>query len=184
MTKKNIHYIFMAVIAFLIIMGLDQDLTDKNKFQQPQRKAPITEPQNKNRDADKDAKWYVQFTANNQKTTAYTEEVNAPRPSNGKSYFIGGIAVHPRYPVNDGGDPRVPLLPYGTEIHLSKPIDIQGQQFRSLKVMDTGDINYGLWPRYPYWFDIYYGNTQYYSDKNARDYGTDLVDYTWFEEWK
>ena len=182
MTRKKLSYVIMAVIAFIIIAGLVLNLTNNNKSKQPQRKAPITESENQTADAD--AKWYVQFTVKNQKTTAYTEEVGAPRPSNGKYYFIGGIAVHPRYPVNDGGDPRVPLLPYGTEIHLSKPIDIQGRQYSSLKVMDTGDINYGLWPGHPYWFDIYYGNTQYYSDKNARTYGTDLADYTWFEEWK
>lgn len=176
MTKKNIHYIFMAVILLLIVIGLF--------VPHPLKKPPITDPGQKDKNPAGSGKWYVQFTVNNQKTTAYTEEASAPRPSNGKSYFIGGIAVHPRYPVNDGGDPRVPLLPYGTEIHLLKPVDIQGQQYRSLKVMDTGDINHRLWPGHPYWFDIYYGSTQYYSDKNARNYGTDLVDYTWFEEWK
>ncbi|MDD3023639.1 MAG: hypothetical protein PHE26_07050 [Syntrophomonadaceae bacterium] len=181
MIKRNYNYIIMSIIGFLIIAGFIY-LTSSNRPPEPQRKPPLTE--NEKKDTDKEAKWFVQFTVKNQKTTAYTEEVNAPRPSNGESYFIGGIAVHPRYPINAGGDPRIPILPYGTVIHLSQPISIQGQQYNSLRVMDTGDVNYGLWPDYPYWFDIYYGNTHYYSNKDARTYGTDTVDYTWFEEWK
>ncbi|MEN6350280.1 MAG: hypothetical protein ABFD08_12900 [Syntrophomonas sp.] len=183
MNNRRLYLAAIALILVFVASGLYLQSRNNQKTQ-PQRKTDTSEPGPSENKDEQNAKWFIQFTVKNQKTTAYTEEVSAPRPSSGKSYFIGGIAVHPRYPVNDGGDPRVPILPYGTVIHLAKPINVQGQEFTALTVMDTGDINYGLWPGYPYWFDIYYGNTQYYNVKNAKEFGTDLADYYWFEEWK
>lgn len=148
------------------------------KDESPEAKLKITEPDNE------DYKWYVRFTAKEQKSTAYTEEANAPKPANGESYFPGGIAVHPRYPVQSGGEPRQPILPFGTEIHLMEPIKVQGQEYSSLTVIDTGDVNYGLWSAYPYWFDVYFGTNNYYNNKDASDYGVPLKSYYWYEEWE
>eukprot|EP00825_Cyclidium_porcatum_P013249 TRINITY_DN16987_c0_g1_i2.p2 TRINITY_DN16987_c0_g1~~TRINITY_DN16987_c0_g1_i2.p2 ORF type:complete len:178 (-),score=22.49 TRINITY_DN16987_c0_g1_i2:33-566(-) len=84
-----------------------------------------------------------------------------------KGYFIGSGAVHPQFPLNAGGEARQPIIPFGTRIYLSEPIDIQGNQYNSLVVNDTGDVYYGLWHKYPYWVDVYAGTTNYYSNKAA-----------------
>ncbi len=128
--------------------------------------------------------WYVRFSVKDQRSTAYTEESGAPKAANGQPYFLGGIAVHPRYPINDGGSPLQPILPFGTVIFLETPVTIQGQEYDSLTVMDTGDVYYGLWPNYPYWIDIFHGTSNYYNVKEARDYGIPLTNYYWYEEWK
>ena len=142
---------------------------------------PETKPRISKPGEDMQEKWYIRFSVKDQTSTAYTEEAGAPLAANGKEYFIGGIAVHPRYP---GSDPRIPLIPFGTKIYLTKPITIQGQEYSTLTVMDTGDIYYGLWSGSPYWFDVYFGQSTYYNGKVAREYGTLPVDYYWYEEWK
>jgi len=129
-------------------------------------------------------KWYIQFSVNDQHSTAYTEEVGAPLAANGQPYYLGGIAVHPRYPIQYGGDPRIPLLPYGTVIYPEKPIKIQGDFYNALTVMDTGDVDYGLWENHPYWFDVYYGSGDYWTNQAARSFGTPLTSYYWYEEWR
>jgi hypothetical protein len=177
MKTRNYYLIIIvliiAVSASLLIYG-----------QYKKNASPAPKPEITERDNEEDYKWYVCFTAREQKTTAYTEEANAPRPANGGSYFPGGIAVHPRYPVQSGGDPLQPILPFGTKIHLMEPIKVQGQEYRSLTVIDTGDVNYGLWSAYPYWFDVYFGTNNYYNNKDANDYGVPLKSYYWYEEWK
>ncbi len=141
-------------------------------------------PESKKPPAAENSKWYVQFSAHKQRSTAYTEERGAPVAADGSAYFLGGIAVHPRYPANAGGDPRQPLIPFGTEIFLDEPVVVQGQKYNTLKVMDTGDINYSLWPGHPYWFDIYYGPADYNNNASAQKYGIPLTDYHWYEEWR
>lgn len=174
LSKERMRLLGAAAIIIIIALALLLSLTLK--------KAPQRSPQPAPKSAE--GKWYIKFSVKDQKSTAYTEEPGAPVAANGKEYFIGGIAVHPRYPVNSGGDLREPILPFGTVIHLEKPIKIQGQEFKILRVMDTGDINYGLWPNYPYWFDVYYGTGNFYNNRDARDYGTLLVNYCWYEEWR
>lgn len=175
LTKQNLRLLASVVVIGIILIALFFLIIPKKS---PQRSPRPVQP------VDKDSQWYIQFSVKNQKSTAYTEESGAPVAANGKSYFIGGIAVHPRYPVNSGGKPREPLIPFGTEIYLEKPIKVQGQEFTTLKVMDTGDVNYLLWPDYPYWFDIYSGTGNYYNTKDAKDYGAPLVNYTWYEKWR
>jgi hypothetical protein len=129
-------------------------------------------------------KWYVQFSVKGQKRTFYTEAVRAPASASAKGYFIGSGAVHPQFPLNAGGEARKPIIPFGTRIYLSQPIDIQGNQYSSLVVNDTGDVYYGLWHKYPYWVDVYAGSTNYYSTKAALNAGVDLIDYYWYEPWE
>ncbi len=176
MNNMRNYYLFIIVFIGLIIFSgllyISYTIPDKK----PESKTKITQSNDK--------KWYIRFSVKQQKTTAYTEETNALRPANGKTYFIGGIAVHPRSPVQSGGNQLQPLLPFGTVIYLKEPIKIQDKEYKSLTVMDTGDVNYGLWSAYPYWFDAYYGSSNYYNIKEARKYGVPQVDYYWYEEWK
>jgi hypothetical protein len=127
--------------------------------------------------------WYVQFSVKEQKSTFYTEAARAPASASAQGYFIGSGAVHPQYPLNAGGEARKPIIPFGTRIYLSKPVTVQGQQYDSLVVNDTGDVYYGLWRKYPYWVDVYAGTTNYYSNKAALQAGVDLIDYCWYEPW-
>lgn len=136
----------------------------------PSQPEPISEPE-----------WYVQFTVKKQKITAYTEQSGARRASSGQNYSQGVIAVHPLYP---GIDPRIPLIPFDTLVWLNEPVEIHGQAYDSFRVIDTGDIYYGLWGKTPYWFDIYYGTGTYYNNKGARDFGVKERDYNWVEKWR
>lgn len=175
LTKPNPRWLASIAVIGIIFMALFFLITTKKS---PERSPYPVQP------VEKESQWYIRFSVKNQKSTAYTEEIGAAVAANGKSYFIGGIAVHPRYPADSGGDPREPLLPFGTEIYLEKPIKVQSQEFASLKVMDTGDINYRLWPDDPYWLDVYYGAGNYYNTKDANSYGTQVVNYTWYEKWR
>lgn len=129
------------------------------------------------------AKWYIQFSVKKQKATAYTEAASAPVSSSGKKYFVGSGAVHPRYPLNSGGHARNPIIPFGTTIYLSEPIEVLGEKRDTLVVNDTGDVYYGLWPAHPYWVDVYFGQTNNYNAKSASQAGVKLIDYTWYEPW-
>lgn len=142
----------------------------------------ITEPE-PGQSNQAEPKWYIQFSVKDQKSTYYTEAVRAPASASAHGYYIGSGAVHPRNPLNAGGEARHPIIPFGTRIYLSKPIEVQGQQFDSLVVNDTGDVYYGLWRKYPYWVDVYAGSTNYYTNKAAREAGVDLIDYYWYEPW-
>jgi hypothetical protein len=57
--------------------------------------------------------WYIKFSVKDQKSTSYTEAASAPVAASGKRYFIGSGAVHPRYPLNAGGNPIQPIIPFG-----------------------------------------------------------------------
>lgn len=127
--------------------------------------------------------WYIQFSVKDQKSTAYTEAASAPVSSAGKEYFIGSGAVHPRYPLNAGGEARNPIIPFGTILYLDEPINILGEKHDTLVVNDTGDVYYGLWPSHPYWVDVYFGNSNYNNNQSASKAGVKLINYTWYEPW-
>jgi len=144
---------------------------------------PAKKPEQSQKVNQPDPKWYIQFSVKKQKSTAYTEAASAPVSSAGKEYFIGSGAVHPRYPLNAGGEARNPIIPFGTTLYLSEPIDVLGEKRDTLVVNDTGDVYYGLWPAHPYWVDIYFGQTNYNNAKSANKAGVQLIDYSWFEPW-
>lgn len=175
LTKNNMRWLASATVIGIIFIALLFFITFRKS---PERSPRPVQP------AKEESEWYIQFSVKNQKSTAYTEMSGAQVSASGKPYFIGSIAVHPRYPVNSGGNPLEPLIPFGTQIYLDKPIKIQGQDFTTLKVIDTGDVNYRLWPGHPYWVDIYHGTGSYYNIKDANDYGVPLVNYTWYEKWR
>ncbi|MDD4802608.1 MAG: hypothetical protein PHF24_06665 [Syntrophomonas sp.] len=133
--------------------------------------------------AQTEPKWYVQFSVSGQKATYYTEAPQAPASASSHGYFLGSGAVHPLYPINDGGDALKPIIPFGTVLYLSAPVEIQGNNYNSLVVNDTGDVYYGLWRNYPYWVDIYAGQANYYTNKEAYKSGVKLVDYYWYQPW-
>lgn len=128
--------------------------------------------------------WYIRFTVANQKSTYYTESAQAPASASARGYFIGSGAVHPRYPLNAGGEARQPIIPFGTRLYLSEPIVVQGQELTSIVVNDTGDVYYGLWRKYPYWVDVYSGQTNYYTNLAAGKAGVDLISYHWYQPWQ
>lgn len=129
---------------------------------------------------------YLICVASQQMTTGYTEAGSAPPGSSGQGYFPGSVAVHPRVGTQWGGDPRHPIIPFGTTLHLLDPqaVKINDQWYDTLIVNDTGDTNMRLWSAYPYWLDLYFGSTNYWSNRSARDYGTRKADYYWVEKWR
>ncbi|MGE5391035.1 MAG: hypothetical protein ACM3PE_08210 [Deltaproteobacteria bacterium] len=165
----------ILLFMLLFITALSGCSSKKESSPQPAKK-PLSKKQ--------EPKWYIQFSVKDQHSTAYTEEAGAPLAANGQPYYLGGVAVHPRYPIQYGGDPRTPLLPFGTVIYPDKPIKIQGDYYNALTVMDTGDVDYGLWENHPYWFDVYYGSGNYWANQTARKFGTPLTSYSWYEEWR
>lgn len=98
--------------------------------------------------------------------------------------FHGWSGRSSLHPVNYGGSPLQPVIPFGTTLYLEEPVLVQGKEYTSFKVMDTGDVYYGLWPDSPYWLDIYFGTANYYNRLEAKDFGTPRVSYYWFEEWR
>ena len=127
LSKERMRILASLAVTIIIALALLLTLTLK--------KAPQRSPQPSPKPAE--GKWYIQFSVKNQVSTAYTEEPGASVAASGKGYFVGSIAVHPRYPVNSGGSPLEPIIPFGTVIRLEKPIKVQGQEFKTLKVMDT-----------------------------------------------
>lgn len=183
---RNQRIIAIIGICILLLAGIiywyqKGTPTNPKPFSSP---TPPANPESQKSSAAKDYKWYIKFSVKQQKSTAYTEAPAAQAAASGRDYYFGGVAVHPRYPLQSGGKATTPIIPFGTEIFLNKPINIQGEEKKSLVVTDTGDVNYGLWPEHPYWFDIYWGSTNYYNDKGAREYGSHLTDYYWYEPWK
>ncbi|MEA1962343.1 MAG: hypothetical protein U9N81_13930 [Bacillota bacterium] len=128
--------------------------------------------------------WYVKFSVEDQKSTSYTEETGAPVSASGKTYTLGSGAVHPLYPLNAGGNALTPIIPFGTTIFLTKPIDILGEKYDQLVIKDTGDVYYGLWRNSPYWVDVYYGRSNSYNIKSAQNYGVNPISYSWYEPWR
>ena len=131
-----------------------------------------------------DEDWAVMFSVEDQRCTAYTNHSGNALSSSGQSYFFGAVAVHPRYPVNARGDPLQPIIPYDTVLYLREPLEINGQSFATLQVIDTGDVNYRLHADSPYWIDVYYGSGDYWSRSNAREFGVKDIDYYWVEKWR
>ncbi|HQA07414.1 MAG TPA: hypothetical protein PLP71_04800 [Syntrophomonadaceae bacterium] len=164
-------YAIATVVGLIILTALIWWLTQP----EPEKK-PV--PQEKEKD------WYVIFSVQNQKATAYTNHAGNVLSSSGKPYFFGAVAVHPRYPVNAGGDSLQPIIPYDTVLYLKKPLLINGESFSTLRVIDTGDVNYRLYPDSPYWIDVYHGSGDYWSLINSQDFGIKEVDYYWVEKWK
>ncbi len=173
---KRLLLIPLAMLILFIFFYIYQ--SSQHPVPKPAPKPPQTE-----KTSQASANWYIRFSVKDQKTTAYTEAASAPVSSAGKEYFIGSGAVHPRYPINSGGEARNPIIPFGTTLYLSEPIDVLGQKKDTLVVNDTGDVYYGLWPAHPYWVDIYFGQTNSYNVKSANNAGVKLIDYTWFEPW-
>jgi len=153
---------------------------------QPKQLKPMRSPQPPQPVKNETRKDYLICVARGQIATGYTEPSAGPPSASSRPYFIGSIAVHPLSSTAWGGDPRQPLIPFGTEIHLLNPrsLKVSGKWFDSLVVLDTGDVNYALWSNHPYWFDVYFGPTQYWTHLMARAFGTKKVDYYWVEEWR
>ncbi|KUG03969.1 hypothetical protein ASZ90_018632 [hydrocarbon metagenome] len=164
--------ILLIISATLIIANYRNNISQK----------PIA-PSEKQPD-DEDLDWYIRFSVEDQQATGYVAEAYSPITSSGEVCFIGGVAMHPVYPINAGGDPLIPAIPFGTTLYLDKPINVQGKEYTSFQVMDTGDVYYGLWPEYPYWVDIYFGTANYYNRLDAINFGTEKVSYYWIEEWR
>lgn len=180
---KHLRIVVLATfIAILLIISATFIIANsRNKISQKPAQPELSEDQPLD---DQDLKWYIKFSVDNQQATAYVEEAYAPVAANGQEYFIGGVAMHPVYPINAGGNPLKPAIPFGTTLYLDKPIKVQGKEYTSVKVMDTGDVNYRLWSEYPYWLDIYFGTANYYNRLDANEFGTEKVSYYWIEEWR
>ncbi len=181
-TKHLRIIILAAFIAILLIISATLIIANSRDKISQKPTAPDsseTQPQD-----NEDLQWYIKFSVENQRATAYVEEAYAPVAANGQAYFIGGVAMHPFYPINAGGSPLKPAIPFGTTLYLEKPVKVQGQEYTSFQVMDTGDVYYILWPEYPYWVDIYFGTANYYNQLDANNFGTDQVSYYWIEEWR
>lgn len=174
---QRLLFIPLAVLL-LFIVGYFIYSSQPHSTPQPGKK-PLPQKQTETAKA----KWYIEFSVKDQKSTAYTEAANAPVSSAGREYFIGSGAVHPRYPLNSGGEARSPIIPFGTTLYLQKPLEVQGQHYTELVVNDTGDVYYGLWPSHPYWVDVYFGTTNYYNQQNASAAGVKLINYKWYEPW-
>jgi cytoskeletal protein RodZ len=170
--KLLAYAVSVAIVLLTIWLTTDR----KPPAEVPQKPFAVPEIQQQ-----AETEWYVKFSVKDQKSTAYVEQSQAPRPSSGGRYYIGGVAVHPIYP---GADPRQPIIPYGTLIYLKEPLTVNGRPMSAFKVIDTGDIYYGRYGSTPYWFDIYWGNTNYYSNQSASKFGVKTVDYYWYEPWR
>jgi hypothetical protein len=174
--------LFTLMVIVLLVALLAVWQTKKMPEDKPVPVPETVEPENKT--SISEPKWYVQFSVAGQKSTYYTESAWAPASASAKGYFIGSGAVHPLYPLNAGGEAREPIIPFGTKLYLSQPLVVQGQPLEHLEVNDTGDVYYGLWRKYPYWVDVYAGQTNYYNNKAALESGVDLIDYYWYQPWK
>ncbi|PKM76389.1 MAG: hypothetical protein CVU90_12805 [Firmicutes bacterium HGW-Firmicutes-15] len=167
--------VFLFIVVFLIFQGKPKP------EQKPIPPAETVQPEGET--AKVEPKWYIQFSVKGQKSTYYTEAAQAPASASAKGYFLGSGAVHPLHPLNAGGEARQPIIPFGTRLYLSEPVEIQGNKYDSLLVNDTGDVYYGLWHNYPYWVDVYAGQTNYYTNKAAFKSGVKLIDYYWYQPW-
>jgi 3D (Asp-Asp-Asp) domain-containing protein len=169
----------IIVVAFITIFLIFQ-----GRPKPEQKPAPPTDTVQPEEETSKiKPKWYVHFSVKGQKSTYYTEAAQAPASASAKGYFLGSGAVHPLYSLNAGGEARQPIIPFGSVLYLSEPVEILGNKYDSLVVNDTGDVNYRLWRQYPYWVDIYAGQTNYYTNKAAYKSGVKMIDYSWYQPW-
>ncbi|HPF21153.1 MAG TPA: hypothetical protein PLC88_07410 [Syntrophomonas sp.] len=176
---RNYRILMIPLIAVILFLTFYFIYSGQKQSTPPPSRKPAPGQQSEK----PPGKWYVEFSVKQQKTTAYTEAANAPVSSAGRSYFIGSGAVHPRYPLQSGGEARSPIIPFGTILYLQEPVTIQGQTHTELTVNDTGDVYYGLWPAHPYWVDVYFGTTNYYNQQSASKAGVQMIDYKWYEPW-
>lgn len=165
--------VLIVFIAFMIYYAA------KISDQMPSKKPDIVRPEK-----DQDLTWYIEFTVRDQKSTSYTEETGAPKAASGSHYFLGSGAVHPMYRLNFGGDPRKPIIPFGTVLYFDEPVLVHDKYYDQLIVNDTGDVYYGLWPASPYWVDVYYGASNSYNIRSAGKYGVKNISYKWYEKWQ
>lgn len=115
-SKKMVVIISLLILIIIsITIAYGSINKSKNISPKPTPQSPI-----RKKDDLPEEKWYIQFTAKQQMTTAYTGgySTSEPRPSSGHHYFIGTIAVHPRHP---GCDHRIPIIPFGTLIYPRHP---------------------------------------------------------------
>lgn len=180
MTWINDKRILGVIIGSLLLLALFIFIIPALKKEAaPPRKPEIIKPGPR-----QEGKWYVVFKVKQQRITAYTAYPGATKASSGKDCFLGSAAVHPRIPQNQGGSVFEPVIPFETQLFFSEPITIQGQEYRDFTVLDTGDVNYRLWKQYPYWVDIYWGTSSSYTVGEAHEFGVNLADYFWIEEWR
>ena len=68
--------------------------------------------------------WFVRFAVENQKSTYYTSYAEEPASASSRGYFLGSGAVHPRHPLNEGGNA---LEPYSLRHHdlLAQPVSVE-----------------------------------------------------------
>lgn len=164
--------ILIGAALLLLLTVLWSAIIKKPSAEVPQKPLVVEEAE---------TQWYIRFSVQNQKTTAYVEPGQAQRASSGGTYYIGGVAVHPLKP---GVDPRNPIIPFGTMIYLDEPLQVQGREMSAFKVIDTGDVAYGRYGNTPYWFDIYWGQSNYYNVQSASKFGIKTVNYYWYEPWR
>lgn len=159
--------------AILLLLGSLWVGIGKKHLSEVPRKPDVEQKQEK--------QWYVRFSVRNQKATAYVDSARGQLASSGKVCHIGGVAVHPLRP---GIDPRNPIIPFDTIIYLDEPLEVQGRTMSAFSVIDTGDVVYGRYGGTPYWFDIYWGQSNYYNVKAASEFGIQNVSYHWYEPWR
>lgn len=164
--------VLVGAALLLLLAVLCAMIIKKPPAEAPQKPLVVEEPE---------TQWYIRFYVQNQKTTAYVEPNLEQLASSGGGYYIGGVAVHPLKP---GSDPRNPIIPFGTMIYLDEPLQVQGREMSAFKVIDTGDVAYGRYGSTPYWFDIYWGQSDYYNVQEASKFGIKTVNFYWYEPWR
>lgn len=106
----------------------------------------------------------------NQDSTMYLETGNPC--ASGVYPYLGCVAVH-RKSTTDYS----PVIPFGTTInYLSDSVNINGRNFESFTVEDTGDKDY---VRSTYWTDVYGGANTSANRTMAWNYGVKKVDISW-----
>lgn len=110
--------------------------------------------------------WIVRV---DQDSTAYTSRTGA-RTASGAVPKIGMAAVHQ---YSSG----TPYIPFGTRIYYENAVTIQGNQYASFDVQDTGDLDFNL---SDYWTDLYFGISTASSEKAVVNYGQPTVTYGYY----
>lgn len=70
-----------------------------------------------------------------------------------------------------------PYIPFGTRIYYENAVTIQGNQYASFDVQDTGDLDFIL---SDYWTGLYFGVSTASSEKAVADYGQPTVTYGYY----
>lgn len=104
-----------------------------------------------------------------QDSTAYTASTSA-RTASGVVPKVGMAAVHQ---YSSG----TPYIPFGTRIYYENLVTIQGNDYASFDVEDTGDLNFR---RTSYWTDLYFGTSTSANNTAALNYGINTVTYGYY----